>query len=381
LDVGKYYQDHPGIADHAAENRRQDAVYLTWTSEEIKKQLGKTAEEFEKELKEFTPELYAFRPYHAPVWAELNEVATGQKRAHFFAPGLVIAVDRQRMADVFPIRASRSELLAQNVFVLVHFDHTKPDQGRKTLQSQVMDLAQQAADAATQYLLQQTGLLKPAGEKTTASQRRIERDHEDWVDNVKAHAKEEPLAIPPVTYASSPLTEQDVVGIFNQLAALGVFPGMKILATSAQATYDCYVQFDCKRNIAQLRYGGLDDNPLGLSTDVLGPTDDEFSTKGLTLEFKNNLDGLIDDLNDPRKGKTFARIDICICWGVIEKQHHGYELTEITETNLHERRYPGITHILRKDGESHLIQVVLLKSIADQIEAGHVKLAKPQPPK
>lgn len=373
LDVGEYYAKHPGIADHAAESKRQDAVYLRWDADEIRKQLGERAAEFANELEAFTPALYAFRPYHAPVWSELNKNATNQIRAHFFAPGLVIAVNRQRMADVLSIKASRSELLAQNVFVLVHFDKAKPDQGRKTLQSQVMELAQYAADAATQYLLKQSALLKPAGEKTTAAQREVEKNHEDWVYNVKEHAKVNPLSIPPVSYASVPLAEQDVVGLFNQFAALGVFPGIKILATSAAHTYDCYALFDCRGDLEALRYRA-EDNQLGLSTDVLGLDETQFVTRGLTVEFKNNLEGLIHDINNPLKPKTFSRIDICVCWGSIEQQHGSYQLTEITEANLHERGYPGITHLLRKDGESHVIQVIMLEEIAKQVSAGNIRL-------
>lgn len=375
LDVTQYYAEHPGIADHAPEARRQDAVFIRWNDAQITEHLSKTnQDEFHAELNEFRPHLYAFRPYHAPVWSEINKAITKQIRTHYFAPGLVIAVDRQRMADIFRVQASRSDLLAQNIFVLVHFDKAKPDQGRKTLQSKVMDLAQIVADEAVQYLLKQSNLLKPAGEKTTAAQRAVEKNHEDWVDNVKAHAKANPLSIAPVSYASTPITEQDVVGLFNQFTALGLFPGMKILATSGAHTYDCYVQFKFSEDMNRLRYQSIGNTPLGLSTDILGPEDTEFLTKGLTLEFKNNLEGLIDDIESPAKKKAFHHIDICVCWGTVESQHRSYQLDTITESNLHERRYPGVTHVLRKDGESHVIQVVMLEDISKRISAGQIVL-------
>jgi hypothetical protein len=308
------------------------------------------------------------------VWSDINKVATGQVRSHFFSPGMVIAVNRQRMADVFPVKASRSEFRAQNVFVLVHFDQAKPDQGRKTLQPQLMEFAQHAADAAIQYLLKQNSMLKEAGEKTTAAQREVERNHEDWKDNVKAHQKSNPLAIPPVSYISTPLTEQDVIGLFHQLSALGLFPGLEVFATSAAHTYDCYVRFDCKSEIDLLRYGDITKNPLGLSSDVFAPEDTQFSTRGLTLEFKNNLDALIEDLDDEGERKTFNHIDICVCWGVLGEQHRSYSLAPIDESNLHERKYPGVTHLLRKDGEAHVMQVIMLEHIVQQIGAGHIVL-------
>jgi len=132
--------------------------------------------------------------------------------------------------------------------------------------------------------------------------------------------------------------------------------------------------------VVVLRIHCLSDNPLGLSTDVLGPGEARFVTKGLTLEFKNNLEGLIADIENPARKKTFSKIDISVCWSRVDKQHRSYQLTEINEGNIHERRYPGITHLLRKDGESHVIQVIMLEQVVKQIAAGHIRLpTQPQP--
>jgi len=277
------------------------------------------------------------------------------------------------MAEAMRVKISRSDLLGQTVFVLVHFYGAVPDQGRKTLQSRVMELAQEAADAAIQYLLKQGGLLKPAGEKTTSAQREVERGHEDWTDNVKAHAKDHELAIPPVCYVSEPITEQDVIGLFHEFAAFGLFPGLKILATSARQTYDSYVQFRCRdADLEPIRYS--DKNPLGLSTDILGLDEKEFTTRGLTLEFKNNLEGLIENIENQQKKKAFSHIHICVCWGMVSAKQQSYACDPITEASLHERHYPGVTHILRKDGESHVNQVIMLEDIVKRIKAGHIAL-------
>ena len=380
LDIGKYHDEHPDIVDHPEEFKRQDAVYVLWDTDRIRQHMEeKDTAEYDEELTRFSPRLYAFRPYHQPLWSVINEAATGQTKTHYFAPGLVIGVSRQRMAETIRIVASRSDLLAQNIFVLVHFDKARPDQGRKALQSRLMELAHIVADDAVQYLLRQGGLLKPAGEKTTSAQRAVEKNHEDWVDNVKANAKENPLSISPACYVSAPLTEQDVVGLFNQFAALGFFPGIKILATSAAQTYDCYVQFDCKQGVERLRY--TDTNPLGLSADIFGADDTHFSTKGLTLEFKNNLEGLIDNLENPASKKAFHNIHICVCWGSIDTQHRWYTLDQITEANLHERHYPGVTHVLRRDGQPHIIQVVMLEEIVKRFSAGQIGLGGPAIPR
>src|ERR1700737_2729683 len=48
------------------------------------------------------------------------KAATQQDRGHFFSPGLVIGVNHQRMAEAMRVKISRSDLLGQSVFVLVH---------------------------------------------------------------------------------------------------------------------------------------------------------------------------------------------------------------------------------------------------------------------
>lgn len=376
LDIGRYKLEHPDVADVPPAYKRRDGVYIKWGPEEVKARLDSSQlEEFKSQIAAMSPRVYAFRPFDEPTWKLINDSATGQHRAKFLGPGLVIGVNHQRIASE-PIRiaASRSEYLASNVFVLVHFDNAALDQGRKALQHRSMELAQLIADDAVQLLLRQGQFLKPAGEKTSAAQRAVEAGHEDWVDNVKEHAKANPLSLPPLCYASTPITEQDVVGLFNQLAALGLFPGLKILATSAAATYDCYARFECDDHIERLRYGGIGNNPLGLSTDAFRPNETHFTTRGLTLEFKNNLEGLIANLDDPASRKAFGHIDICVCWGSLEGSHRWYTLEHVTEENLHIRQFPGVTHVLWRETESKGIQVIILEDIIKMITAGQIVL-------
>ena len=75
----------------------------------------------------------------------------------------------------------------------------------------------------------------------------------------------------------------------------------------------------------------------------------------MILEFKNNLEGLIDNLENPASNR----------W---------YTLDAITEANLHERHYPGVTHVLRSDSETHIIQVVMLEEIVKQFSTGQIAL-------
>lgn len=374
LDLVKYWDTHGEHTKPSADQLRQDGLYLIWDSQRIEREL---TEEQRKslgdEVKNYSPQLYAFVPYQGSVWGELNAELTGAKHRSHIYPGLVLAVNRQRVADKFEIEATRYETFSRNVLVLVHFDNAKPDQGRKTVQDEVSDLARRAADRAVQYLAKQRELLKPAGEAPTPGQREVERNHGDWVYNVREHAKRSPLHIPPLTFVSEPLTEQDVVGLFHQLTTLGLFAGIRIFATSQVATYDCLVEFDCPADAPGLRYVSVDECPLGVSPYVLGSSK-RFSTRPQTLEFKNNLDGLVDELGRAETRKSYGHIDVCVCWSTVSDKFEGYQLSEITEGNIDRRGLPGVTHLLERDGESHVIQIIMLKNVIDMIKSGNLEI-------
>jgi len=380
LDLMDYYKKNKEVATPPAEILRQDGLYLFWDTAKITAQLSQDhAEQHKSEIGRYSPQLYAFIPYQGSVWGEINGCVTGAKNRKYLYPGLMIAINRQRLADIFDISATRYETFSRNVLVVVHFDDAKPDQGRKTVQEEILSLARRAADRAVQYLAMQRPLLKPAGESPSPGQREVEKSHGDWIFNVKYHAQNSPLQIKPTTYLSTPQTEQDVVGLFHQLSALGTFPGIQVFATSQNHTYDCLVKYECESSRYGLRYGSSDTNPLGVSPYVCGAKS-QFETKELTLEFKNNLDALISDVTSDDSGKAFAHIDICVCWSTVDESFEGFEIEEITEANLDMREFPGATHLLRRDGETHIIQVILLETVAKMINSGRLHLASLQIP-
>lgn len=372
LDLVDYHKKHPEQTKPPIDKVRQDGLYLEWDAARITQELSADQrKEFESQIAEFTPVAYAFVPYNGAVWASLNEIETGVARKGHLSPGLMIAVTRQRLADISGIEAKRYETFGRNVFVIVHFDGVKPDQGRKTVAIEAEDFAKAVADRIVQYLGgKQKDLLRPSGESPTPQLREIEKGHADWKYNVKKHAELLPLHVPPLTYVSSPLTEQDVIGLFHQLSALGLFPGIKVYATSQIKTYDCLIEFDCDREQPGLSYVSAEKHPLGLSPYILG-TRPKFSTQPLTVEFKNNLDGLMVDI-EGESPKSFAHIDICVCWGQVGDSFIGYEIEAISEPNLDLRSYPGITHLLRRDGDTHVIGVIMLQTIIDMIGAGQI---------
>ena len=374
LDLVEYYKTHAEKTIPPTEKQRQDGVYLFWNTERIEKQLtGDQQEVFAQQIAAYFPSAYAFVPYQGSVWGNLNQITTGHQKRNYLYPGLMIAVNRQRLADIFEIAPSRFETFSRNVFVAVHFHGAKPDHGRKTIDAESTALAKKIADRIVQYLADQRALLRPPGENPTPEQRQVEKDHEDWVFNVKSHHKNSPLHIPPVAYVSTPLTEQDVVGLFHQLCVTGVFAGAKVYSTSQSQTYDCLMEYDCPRTTAGLVYTEAEHDPLGVSPYTLG-NEKHFSTRQLTVEFKNNLDGLIDDVEGDRSPKQFDNIDICVCWSKVEESFKGYELEPITEKNIDRRQFPGATHLLSHNGNPKAMSIIMLKTVTDMIRAGSVRI-------
>ena len=372
LDVGKYYEKYPQRSEIRTEFTRQDGIYIFWDTERIRSQFTESEQKyFQEQLDTYNPTLYAFVPYQGGVWGQMNEILSKSRVRRHLSPGLVLAINRQRLADLFPIDATRYEAFSRNVLVVVHFDNAHPDQGRKTVQDEVLDAAKSAANRVVQYLADQRSFLRPTGETPSEQQRQVELNKQDWEFNVRTHQLQSPLHIPPVTYESEPLTEQDVVGLFHQLCALGVFPGIRFLATSQSQTYDSLVFFSCDSNERGLH---AQESSLGLAPSVLGDGD-TFRTRNLTLEYKNNLDSLIYDIDDENRPKQYQHIDICVCWGTVQDSFDGYELKPVDATNLDQRRYPGTTHLLQRDGEAHSIEVIMLSTIRGLVESGHLSLS------
>ena len=374
LDLVEYHRAHPEKTTPPTDKQRQDGVYLAWDTERINKQLTvDQRKEFAQQTEDYLPFAYAFVPYQGSVWGELNQIATGHQKRNYLYPGLMIAVNRQRLADIFEIEATRFETFSRNVFVAVHFHGAKPDHGRKTIDVESTTFAKKIADRIVQYLADQRALLRPPGEGPTPEQRQVEKDHADWIFNVKTHHKKSPLHIPPVAYVSTPLTEQDVVGLFHQLSAVGVFAGARVYSTSQSKTYDCLMEYDCSNTAPGLAYTGAEHNPLGISQYTLG-AGKYFRTRELTVEFKNNLDGLIDDVEGDRSPKQFGDIDICVCWSKVADSFKGYELEQITPSNVDRRQFPGVTHLLHRNGNPKAMSIIMLHTVIDMILAGSVAI-------
>ena len=73
--------------------------------------------------------------------------------------------------------------------------------------------------------------------------------------------------------------------------------------------------------------------------------------------------------------KRFSDIHICVCWSCVSDGFKGFELEAITEANIDERPYPGVTHLLRRDKDSHVVKIILLETVVEMIRAGKLDIS------
>ncbi|GEM_PF-4251463 len=81
---------------------------------------------------------------------------------------------------------------------------------------------------------------------------------------------------------------------------------------------------------------------------------------------------MIGEISEETSPKDFRHIDICVCWSILNEEFRGFILDEVGQYNIDERKYPGITHLLRRDGDSHVIQVIVLRKVIEMIRTGRI---------
>ena len=369
-DLKEHYEKYPDQPPRT-EDKRQDGIYFSWTTDEIIKNLSKDEKTtYETLLKKYNASLYCFLPYTRSLYKEIDEISTGRRDRQYTKPSMIISVNRQRLSDYFDFKPTRFESLAENMYVIVNYTGAEPDQGRKTLQDEDMEAAQRASNRALQYIARQRDFLRPPNDNPTADQIENERSHDDWKHNVIEHSKNNKLEISNLPSKSIPLTEQDVVSLFSQVCAMKYIPGIEIFSTSSSHTYDSLVRYSILKNDPSLLYNQEGKNALGVSQFIIGDSKKNqiFVTKYLTLEYKSVLDLLIEEFSLNGNVKDFRSIDILVCWNRVAESNIGYELTEITHDMIDERRYPGITHILTRLEDESKIGVIMLENVLQLIK-------------
>jgi hypothetical protein len=134
--------------------------------------------------------------------------------------------------------------------VVVHFNKADPDLGRKGFQPELRDAAERLAASIVNRLKKWRHLLRADTGASPSIQGESVLDA--WIKSQETHESTSPLRIAnenffaplhEVSITATPISEQDVIVLFNQLVAGGVIRGLRLLATSCHQQYDGIFRF------------------------------------------------------------------------------------------------------------------------------------------
>ena len=330
-----------------------DGLYKYWDTDSLISEnlgFGKRLEDHEKKLaRQYNLKCYGFFCYTLKMWDKYNDSILGiRKGEKILKGGLQLATNTMPQGDLILIPLNRNIGYQHTTHVIVHLDQADPDLGRKGFQPDIQDLSKKISVDIVEYFLRRSKHVK----KATGARFDItdKKDIHDWIRELETHEKKYPLIItredaflplmkPSIT--ASPLNEQDVISLFNQLLAGGVIRGVRLMATSQHNKYDSVFRFYLEKPFENYVFD-KDKNPLGLKSSEVT----EYISKPSILEYKYSFDALIEEME--KEIKNERDIDLVVVWELGNNWHDRYEIIPLLHyDNLQHRFFHGGTHLVR----------------------------------
>lgn len=309
---------------------------------------------------------YGYFAYSTSIWDSLNDTKAKLRKSYrILRGGLQMANNHMIQGELITIPLSKNIGHQNQTHVIVHFIGADPDLGRKGFQPELKKLSENISVMLVKTLSDRRNLLKnDTGEKPN-----IEKQiklHE-WIREQEDHEKSNPLVLindnfflptRKISVQSEPLSEQDVIVLFNQLLAGGVIRGIKLLSTSQNSQYDGIFRFVADEPFENLTFDAHT-NPLGVYEGQLGAA---YEGPPQILEYKFSLDGLIREFENGVKREK--DISLAVFWDFGKEYQNNYTVTSLLDfNNIQHREHHGITHII-KSQTSHFSAVCLKELIS-----------------
>ena len=286
-----------------------DAIYDTIQAPDLEKLIG--LEDSEKlVLERHKPTIYFCYMYSAKVWGQLSSALSIRPTSTVFSGGIQIAANNMPQGEIILIPLNRNAGRQHQVQFVIHFDKCSADLGRKGFQKEIVDFAKEVARKIVEKPIQKARhTLKPV----TGARGDLEREAalDDWKEAMSKHEQECPLELisenfflptKRVSITSVPTREQDVIALFNQLLAGGVIRGVRVMSTNERFTYDSMYRVIIEEP-TDLHIYDAKTNPLGIYVDAI-TAKLPFHSKPKILEYKFNLDALIEDCESGEKNSN-----------------------------------------------------------------------------
>jgi hypothetical protein len=257
-------------------------------------------------------------------------------------------------------------------FVLINFNgNYVPDYGRKSLHHDCRPFVNELCKSVMAFANDEKKNYLPSGSKGggggpgpaggLANARETCKEQEA---SLRAKYPVPPFVSGNVQPYFTPQFEAEVAYQFLSFVKADQLKGFRIFGAPTLLMYDGLFDYDLEKHAgeyeATLRKLGV----------VFGAKP-KITLTGHWLEYKKSCDQLVQDFNDsdgsPSK-KWYELLNLLVC-DEVDDQYEGYTLTEISHSNIGERLYYGVTHILRKNGHEHSIQVICLTSLRARLNS------------
>ena len=334
-------QDRPGVFDEPL-GRGGTNLTQTWKGFNIRLYAG--AEDYEKLITDRNGELpKAVEEYRERLFPRIN--------------GILLTIGRIPFLEEFLPGGSQRVISANGVVTTHEVDLTR---GRNQEYVRCFDLAVDV-NAPLNYgksQLTDTHLIKRIRRFVNdAYATTIQTATSNWVGRVTPPDDDEEydfflgrdnLGIPELAIKKVPRDENDVIALFFELLGRGYIKGYKSFGLSQMDPYDG--RFIIRRS--------------GDTSDPVVPVDDRQLS---AIEFKVIASWLIRDLE--REAKDPRELKLVIAWDEGSAKSDQFGFADIEHSRYYrDRVYPGVTRYLQNTKTASQIQVLLLKSIVEDIK-------------
>ncbi len=370
LDVQKRLQWQGGDSSKLpAKYLKANGIYEFFSTEDLLSLLSLNGK-FDTLIGKYQISAYGYFAYSTAIWDQFNdELAQLRKQYRVLKGGLQLSNNQMIQGELITIPLTSNIGHQNQCHIIVHFIDADPDLGRKGFQPELKEAAEQISVGIVKRFQKWRRLLRTdTGAKNDITR---EGDLHDWVRAQEAHEIANPLSLTnknffaptnEISITSEPVSEQDVIVLFNQLVAGGVVRGIKLLATSQAQQYDGVFKFMIREPLSNHEYD-KENNPLGVQQLRYSK---EYTSPPKILEYKFNIDALIREFESEYKSEK--EIHLAIAWELGSECQRNYDVVSLLDLdNLHLRDYHGITHILSSATSKFF--VIALKELIDYLNS------------
>lgn len=357
--------------------RNLDGIFGTWNAETLIQRITSLSEDEITDIRRYNITAMFGYVYSVSIWEAIDNECNLRKGQHLLHGGIQMAVNNMPQGELIQIPLTKNIGRQKQANILLHFENSDVDMGRKGFKKDIVDLAEKLSGKMINGPFYK---VKPSLKANTGAAPDMAREMQlaNWKQEMAKHEEDSPLIIDnpnffnpvnEVAVLSTPTREQDVIALFNQLLAGGVIRGIKIMSTNERSTYDGLFRIIIKND--DLHRYDAERNPLGIANSVINHIlngNTEVISDPKVLEYKYSLDGLVEDIEDGTK--NLNDIDLVVAWEAGNQYKENYMLeSRIIDGEEVMRQYHGITHDLYTSDGQHVCFVILLKDLIMKLNA------------